>query len=226
MVMICMAFFSLSTVNAQVKAGLKIGADFSILRFKADDVLVNDSMEFKRLTSPRLGVLIEIPLSEELFIYMGADATLKGYKYIGYREVNGDYFDSEEMDLIVTVNFPLMAGYKLGLDGFKIFGMAGPVLGWNTYTTNLYKADGNWDNSHLTIGKEAYDSYKPIDFNVRLEAGIEVNRFQLSASYTLGLSDLTNNPDIMTAKPNVIGVSAAIKFGEVDNGRRGGYRRR
>lgn len=222
LVIIALTVFSFSTVNAQVKAGLKLGADFSTIQFKMDDEVVPD---LTRLTSPRLGVLIEIPLSDEIFVYTGADATVKGFKYEDVREKNEEWVESEEMHLLLTVNFPVMAGYKLELDGFKIFGMAGPVIGWNTYTTNLYKAAGKYDNSQLTIGTEPYDSYKPYDFNVRLEAGIELNRFQLSASYTHGLSNLINNNDI-TARPNVIGISAAIKFGEVDGGRRGGYRRR
>jgi len=226
LVIISMAVLSLSTVNAQVKAGLKIGADFSTIRFKVDEIIMNDSMDFKRLTSPRLGFLVEIPLSDELFIYAGADAALKGFKYTDEREKNEKWVKSEEMHILVSVNFPIMAGYKLDLDGFKVFGMVGPVIGWNTYTTNLYKANGNWDNSHLTIGAEPTDNYKPIDINVRLEAGIEISRFQFSASYTHGLSDLMTVPEFMTARPSVIGLSAAIKFGEVDGGRRGGHRRR
>lgn len=216
------------TVNAQVKCGIKIGADFSTLQYRDKGEIINDSAEITGITSPRLGFFVEIPLTDELFIHGGFEGAIKGYNFEGVREKNNEYVDSEEKALILAVNFPIMAGYKYDIGGAKIFGMLGPVIGVNTYATNLYKAAGEWDNSHMFIGEwtpetgeSPFAYFKRMDMLVRLEAGIEVHRFQFSASYTQGFTDLQ---DIEEGAVNsrIIGLNAAIKFGSV--GKRGRWR--
>lgn len=220
--------FTSFTLNAQVKCGIKIGADFSTLQFRNNGTIMNDSAEFKGITSPRLGFFLEVPFTDEFFLNAGFEGAIKGYSFESVREKNNEWVSSQEKALLLAVNFPIMAGYKYDLGSAKLFGMLGPVIGINTYATNLYKAGGKWDNSHMFIGEWTLESgespmayFKRMDMLVRLEAGIEVHRFQFSASYTQGLSDLQDIED-GSVTSRIIGLNAAIKFGSM--GKRGRWR--
>lgn len=213
------AVLSGKVVNAQAKVGIKMGADFSNIWMYVDGEKINKDADMKRVTSPRLGFFVDIPVSEEMFIHTGVFGAIKGTKI-----VEEDY---KEIDLIQSINFPIHFGYKLDLGEAKLFAMAGPVIGLNTYTTMLEYDDGEIDNVHQTIGTTVADTYKPLDLGVNLEVGVEINRFQFSTFYTQGLNNITNSElDFFgisidtSAKTSVIGIAAAIKFGSVDNGRR------
>lgn len=215
------------TLNAQVKCGIKIGADFSTLKYKIDGMDLNDSLDLKGITTPRLGFFVEIPFTDEIFMQAGFEGALKGYSYKDEREKNGEWVPSDEKVVLVALNFPIMAGYKYDLGDAKVFGMLGPVIGINTYATNIYKAGGKWDNTHMFIGdypggwNDPFAYFERLDIGGRIEAGVEIHRFQFSASYTQGLTNL-HDLFAVTSKSKVIGLNAAIKFGSV--GKKGRWR--
>lgn len=208
---------------SQVKVGLKLGSDFSVLRAYVGDEKAPDSL-VKRLTSPRLGFFVEVPVNDFLFIQAGFNTAIKGYKTDGYHYKNDKFFDTEDTQVLLYLDFPVTFGYKYDFGGAKAFAMAGPVISYHLYATNLYKIEGEYSNNHQVIGSDG--DFLPIDFSGKIEGGIEVNRFMFSLSYTMGLSNIVpENPFDIKMKSNIIGITAAVKFGEVDGGRRGGYRR-
>jgi hypothetical protein len=221
---ILVAALSSSTLNAQVKWGFKMGADFSNLKIDILGIDANDALKTKRLITPRLGFIIEVPVNDEFFFQTGVFGAMKGIKFDSERVVDNESVSSKEYEVILCMDFPINFGYKYDLGGAKLFAMVGPVISYNTYSTLLYQTDGkDWNNEHQTIGTLETDTYKPLNFGVNLEGGIEVSRFQFTAFYTQGLSNLSNHEET-TTKTNVFGLTAAVKFGRVDN-RRGGYRR-
>ena len=125
-------------------------------------------------------------------------------------------YDSKEYEILAAIDVPINIGYKYDLGGAKIFAMAGPVISYNIYSTNLYKADNEYDNDHQSIGTGVDDDFKPLNFGINIEGGVEVDRFQFTAFYTQGLSELSNTPDMVKMKTNVFGLTAAVKFGKFD----------
>jgi len=221
---VLLATLSFSTLNAQVKWGFKMGADFSNLKIDIGGINANDALKTKRMITPRLGFIIEVPVNDEFFFQTGVFGAMKGIKFDSERVVDNESVSSKEYEVILCIDFPINFGYKYDLGGAKLFAMAGPVISYNTYSTLLYQTDGkDWNNEHETIGTLETDTHKPLNFGVNLEGGIEVSRFQFTAFYTQGLSNLSNHEGA-TTKTNVFGLTAAIKFGRVDS-RRGGYRR-
>ncbi|MBU2553473.1 MAG: PorT family protein [Bacteroidetes bacterium] len=204
------AVFSFNNLNAQVKGGFKLGADFSRLNMDYDDDF-ND--ETKRLISPRLGFIIEVPVNDFLFVQAGVFGAAKGWRVS--EEDAGDTYKA--MMILGTIDIPIQFGYKYDLGNIKLFGMAGPVISYNVYSTLVYKwGDEDWDNDNsYKIGNSEADFFKPLNMGVNIEAGVELNRFQFSAFYMQGLSNL-NTQDGDKYTTNVIGLTAAIKFGRVD----------
>lgn len=215
----------LNMAFSQVKGGFKMGCDFSNISWYNNtwEIDKNDLLETKRLITPRLGFILQVGIVDNLFIQTGVFGTSKGFRYDGVRNINEKDYDSKEYQIMLTLDIPVNVGYKLDLDAVKIFGMLGPNLSYGMYATELYKADGEYDNVHQTVGNEITDTFKPINFGLNIEAGVEVDRFQFSGFYTLGFSQLspTNMDDI---KANVFGITAAILFGKVDGGKKGYYR--
>jgi len=205
------AAFSFQNLNAQVKGGFKLGADFSTLTFKFDgEKLEDDNMS--RLISPRLGFIVEVPVNDFLFVQTGLFATAKGFRTKETGEIT-----IKQIELLGAMDIPVNFGYKYDLGNVKLFGMAGPVLSYNFYTTWLYKVDGeDWDNDNDdSIGNSDLDTFKPLNFGLNLEAGVEVSSFQFSFFFTQGLSNLSNMEKTVI-KSNVFGLAVAIKFGRVN----------
>lgn len=198
-----------------VDGGFKLGADFSNLKWEAFGMSVNDSASTKRLITPRLGFFLDVELTENIFINTGVYGSAKGFRYDSERTIDNKDYDTKEYQILLTLDIPLNVGYKHDFGAVKVFGMLGPNLSYGLYATNLYKADGEYDNDHQSVGTTINDEFKPMNFGFNIEAGVELDRFQFSAYYTQGLSELSNI-DWMSIKSNVIGINAAIKFGRVD----------
>ena len=207
---------------SQINGGFKMGIDFSNIKMTLGDGDFNKEFDTKRLISPRMGFFIRGYVYEGLFIQASTMFGVKGVRWDDERERNNKWVDSKEYQIILCLDIPVNVGYMFDLDGVKLFGMVGPVITSNMYTTNLYKADGEWDNEHHYIGTEITDTYKPWDFGINIEGGVQLSRFEFTAFYTQGLKNLSNFEG-GNYKTNVFGFTAAILFGPVDSGR-GGYR--
>ncbi len=193
-----------------------MGVDFSKFKLKAGEGYEIDDTDFKRLISPRIGFIIDVGFTDNLFLQSGAFGSAKGVRYDDKRIISEKEYDSKEYEILLGIDVPVNFGYKYDLGGAKIFAMAGPVVSFNLYATNLYKADNEYDNDHQSIGTREEDDFKPINFGINIEGGVEVDRFQFTAFYTQGLSDLSNIPDMVKVKTNVFGLTAAVMFGRVD----------
>ncbi|MFA5417468.1 MAG: outer membrane beta-barrel protein [Bacteroidales bacterium] len=215
------AAFSFNTLNAQVKGGFKLGVDFSKLNLDFDDgSSASDEFDIKRLTSPRLGFILEVPVNDYLFVQTGVFAAAKGY--VVNEEDAG--VKSKTIQILGTMDIPINVGYKYKLDNLSLFAMAGPVISYNVYATTATKVGSKWDNNNdLKIGTSEFDFFKPLNIGVDIEAGVELSRFQFSVYYVQGLSNISSQ-DGGNFKTNVFGLAAAIKFGKVES-KRGGFRR-
>lgn len=213
---VIIASISLNTLNAQVKGGFKMGVDFSNMKESLKGESINDMIDSKRLITPRIGFIIEVGINEYLFIQTGLFGSARGHRSDAERVINEKTYDSKEYQVMLFVDLPVNIGYKYDLGGAKLFAMAGPVLSYGIYSTLLYYADDEWDNDQQHVGNSLMDDFKPLNFGINIEGGVEFNRFQFTAFYLQGLSELSNAPDINSTKTNVFGLTAAVKFGRVD----------
>ncbi len=200
--------------NAQVRAGYKMGIDFSNMKMEAYGENMNDIWETKRLISPRLGFILEVGINDDFFVQTGILGSVKGFRYDAIREIDGKFFDSKEYQIMIALDIPVNFGYKYDLGDVKLIGMAGPTISYGIYATKLYKADDEYDNDHQSIGTKETDDFKPLNFGINVEGGIELDRFQITLFYNQGLSDLSNESD-GSIKTNVFGLTAAVKFGSI-----------
>lgn len=222
---VLIASISLNTLNAQVKGGFKMGVDFSNSKWSNDEFTLNDSINSKRLISPRMGFILEIPINDNLFVQTGVFGSLRGYRAKGEDEIDGKVYESKLYQIMFYIDIPIYFGYKYDLGGAKLFAMAGPMISYGTYATMLFRVeDEEWDNWHQSVGNEETDDFKPLDIGVIIEGGVEVDRFQFTAFFSQGLSNLSNFEGSVI-KNNVFGLTAAVKFGKVDGGGGYGYRR-
>ncbi|NQU35361.1 MAG: outer membrane beta-barrel protein [Bacteroidetes bacterium] len=202
--------------NAQVRAGFKMGCDFSKMKLTPGDGYTSQAPDFKRLISPRIGFIIEVGLTENLFLQGGVFGSAKGVRYDSVREISKKEYDSKEYEIILGIDVPINFGYKYDLGGAKLFAMAGPVLTYGLYCTNLYKADDEYDNDHQTFGNNITNDFRALNIGINVEGGVEVDRFQFTVFYTQGISNISPVSEIVIAKTNVFGFTAAIKFGSID----------
>lgn len=212
------AGMSVQQLSAQIKGGFKMSMDLSNLNTEYEGESYNDEIDSKRLISPRLGFFMDIPVYEGFFIQPGVFGAVRGYRYDSQRIISEELFDSKEFEVVVCVDVPINFGYKYDFDKFSIFGMAGSVFSYNTYATNLYKADNEWDNDKQTIGTGEDDYVKPFNFGINFEAGIEFSCFQFSGSYLHGISNLSPQDGLLgdhQIHSNVFSISAAVLFGKL-----------
>lgn len=212
--------FSLMAQSGGIKAGVHF-ANMSVKPAAAADLIKNQ----RSLISPRFGFIYEMPVYQEVFFQTGINVSAKGYKFDSKRTINGKDFDSQEYNLIGYVDLPLQFGYKFDVGVVKVFGMTGPVFNYAVYTTNLYKADGEYDNDHQSIGASNADAFKPFDFNWNIEGGLQYSHFQFSLFYSYGFSNVVNKPENkpftdFSMKNSLFGLNIAILFGNIDAGKR------
>jgi outer membrane protein with beta-barrel domain len=207
---------SWSISNAQVRAGFKMGCDFSMMKLTAGEGYTSMAPDFKRLISPRIGFIIEVELPQNMFLQGGVFGAARGVRYDSVRVISEKEYDSKEYEILLGIDIPINFGYKYDLGGAKIFAMVGPVFTYGFYATNLYKADNEYDNDHQIVGNEITDDFRPFNLGINFEGGVEIDRFQFTAFYNQGISDISPDSDIVTAKTNVFGLTAAVKFGSID----------
>ncbi len=214
------------TVQAQ-SAGVKVGVNFAYMSLDPDDA---DLTNKRALISPRFGFIYEMPVYQGLFFQTGINASAKGFKWDDTRmletgEANGHptytEFESVEYNLIGYLDLPIQIGYKFDLEAVKLFAMTGPVFNYGVYTTNLYKANGEYDNDKLTIGSADTDNYKPFDFNWNIEGGVQWSLLQFTVFYSYGFSNVLNVPEDVgsgdaSMKNRVFGINVAVLFGNID----------
>jgi len=149
---------AVTTVNAQVMGGFKMGVDFSMLNMENDNGTSSADLDPTRLVSPRGGFILDIPVNKFLFVQIAAMGTAKGFR----TQVSEQGVENKYIQVIGSVDFPIQFGYKQDLGKPKLFVMGGPVFGYNFYSDWFYKyGDKKWDhNNEQEIGSEEQDTFK------------------------------------------------------------------
>ncbi len=223
------ALFSIIVMDVSAqKAGFKFGSVWANANLLDDDGS-KPTTDHKMLITPKIGFIFETSIYNNIFLQTGLFATVSGYRWDSERLIedeNGDPYevDSKDRFMLIYLDLPVNFGYKHPIsDKLSIFGMAGPVFRYLTYSTYAYKVNGEWDNetTNVDLGDGEKELFKKFDIGLNIEAGVQYDRFEFSLYYSPSFSNIINDdliPEGSKAKWKnySFGVSVAILFGQIN----------
>jgi hypothetical protein len=208
---IVVLFFCLGITScsfAQFAIGVKGGANFANVQAR----YLGQKVSTNAVTRFHVGAILDASINDYISVQPELLFGLKGGE--------GNYLGQ---NIIITdktsyIELPVSLVGKVELGPGKIFAGAGGYVsallsGKRTTDTNVLIGRIVTTNA-LKIGNENGDEYKPLDFGLNFKTGYELeNGFFLSASYSLGLSNVQpNGDDNNYLKNSYIGLSAGYFF--------------
>jgi hypothetical protein len=184
---------SISYTQAQIKFGPKLGLNLSTITLKTGGVSFDPTV----VAGVNFGLVSEITLKNDFYLQPGILFSTKGSKYDALGDTK---FTTNNIEI------PINALYKFNTGSVNLFTFAGPYVG--------FAVGGKINSGGVSTDLKFSGADKDLnafDFGLNFGAGIEINSFQISAQYGLGLANLA--PSNGTMKNGVLGVSVAHLFG-------------
>lgn len=169
-VITCLLVFLSVSLRAQTAFGIKGGITASNIIFTSDVGLDESDEDFR--FSAHFGYLMRTYITDRLFFQPELLYMEKGYKG-DYTDINGE--DNTATVRFWNVNLPLLLGFQF--HNFQL--AAGPEIEY--FFKAHSKANGEDYGVNPAFGKNTWL------FNANLEAGYQIDRFQLSLRGSLGL---------------------------------------
>lgn len=191
LVIIAIVLGFVTTVNAQIRFGVKAGANASQLYTSGASIGLNAD-QYKFRFSYHFGGVMEYSFSDMFAIqpelmYMNQGANLKSDNSFGMADGHVT-LNSIQLPVNVKASFPLGKN--------KLYVYAGPYVGYNIYGKARGKIDGNkQDASLFSKGSDM----KRLDYGVGMGVGIEVNKFTIGVGNQFGLCDINDATGKMKA---------------------------
>jgi hypothetical protein len=199
---IVVLLFVFSNMNAQVRFGIKGGANLSKMSMKSSGF----SLDPKTLVGFHAGLISEIGLSGNLKLQPGVMFSTKGAKFeITILE------QTAEMSIAPgVIEVPVNLVYYLGEGKARLCLFAGPYVAYGF--TGKTKSEGISED--INFGTSSEDDLKPLDYGANLGAGVSLGSFLITAQYGIGLANLSTITDSdVETKNTVIGISVGYLFG-------------
>lgn len=193
--LIIAAWFAVSTVDAQVRFGVKGGVNISKVKFN------KDAFRSDNVTGFHVGPAVEAMFGKG---GMGFDAALL-YSQIGFES-------DDETVKNAYLEVPVNLKFKFGTPLVNPFVAAGPYVGFRV------AGDKVWDVRDNVNGVKDQIKAKSFGAGLNFSAGAEVlNRLQLGVTYSWGLTEdyktfEGSDVDSYKGKPHTWKVSAVIFF--------------
>jgi hypothetical protein len=199
---ICLLIISIQSFGQKI--GAKAGFNFSNMVEK-DDFNTNNN-----LIKPgfHLGVIATIPIMDMISIEPGIQISLKGAR----QELGGVKYKEN----LTYLEFPILGKFSYKLGDLTFIGLFGPAIGIGLSGKYTIKDDGDKDTESVEWGTGDNDDLRRPDLGLMIGAGIEMESFQFTLSYNLGLANIAASTDGgYKVKNRVIGLSAAYFFTEL-----------
>ncbi len=193
--LICVLSILISNANAQM-IGIKAGLSLSNAQYEYTSTSISTS----NLIGVQVGLIGEVPISNEIFLNSGVLFSQKGTKM--------SLLGVEVKFPINYLEIPFNLAYKYDMGTAKLFAQAGPYLGVGLSA----KMKGGGEEETIDFGSDI-DQMKKIDIGVNFGGGLEIKKIQLGINYGLGLTNLSNDPDELM-KNGVLSLSVALFFGK------------
>ncbi len=192
-VMMTFALASFSQVRFGVKAGLNLASQ----KFSGFGINITGD----NLVGFNVGGVVDIPVASSFYFQPGVSFSLRGTK--------STFLDETAKTTLNYVDVPLNLMYKVKASKVAVVILAGPNIGFGISGKSI----SDTDSEDVKFGSDE-DQVKRLDFGLNFGAGVEFGKFQVTAQYGLGLSNLANTADgdDSKVKNNVISFNAAYFF--------------
>jgi len=178
------AIFCLATsINAQVRFGVKAGGNFSNLYTSGSSQGIN-SDQYKGRFGYHFGGVMEYSFSNIFSIqpelmYLNHGANIKS---------NNSFEMKNAHVTLNTLQLPVNLKASFNTGKTRLFAYAGPYVGYNMYGKVKGEVDGK------SVSRELYSNgsnMKRLDYGVGLGIGAEINKFTLTLGNQLGIQDIS-----------------------------------
>lgn len=191
------------------KIGIQGGINLSNILAKDDEDTYSDDFEMNLGFNG--GVTVEVGLGDLLSVEAAIMADSKGFKM--KEDFLGTEYTTKANLLYVDVPVLVKVGPTFG--PVKVFGAAGPYIGYGISGKFKFEADGESETEDVEWGDTEDDFLKRMDFGAKFGAGLEVMGFTLGAYYSLGLANVSPvTEDGAKINHRVISISAGYKIGK------------
>lgn len=185
---------SISTVNAQMTFGPKIGGNFSKLNWKEGENNESDP-NYEYQLGWQVGGILDFQLSEMWSIRPGINLNRKSTKF----KTDDPFFDDVETKLSTTyIQVPVNLVLSLPVSHYHLKLSAGPYFQRGISGKVVRELDDT-SNEKDILFKEQPDDYdtndgdvylNPWDFGINFGIGYQIEYFLISLEYDLGLSNI------------------------------------
>jgi hypothetical protein len=215
-VLLMVAVFVLSGLPVfAVDFSMGVKGGINLAHFGGDDAEATNNFESDSKVGFTGGVFGDIPVKDIISIQPGIFFTLKGQKleYIGNTGFEYDSFYYIEVPVLVKFYPPI----KLpGDDKYNANVFAGPYLGIDLF--NRYRRTGEVRDV-VFVGDDAEGNYEDawgdvsiLDFGLVFGLGVDIKKFVIEASYSVGLLPIDASAASRDLKNRVATLAVGYKF--------------
>lgn len=184
------SFFSTEKSDQPVTFGIRGGVNFAKISQSSDGY----SLSTKNYTGFNVGVSVDIPMMQSLYLQSGLYYTVKGAKI-------------EEMDCNPSyLEIPVLASYRYNFtDAVQLQINVGPYF--------AYGIGGKWkDAEDDTEGDFFDDSTKKFDAGLAFGGGITFSHIYVGLNYDLGLMNIMKDSGDASAKNRSLSINVGYNF--------------
>lgn len=190
-------FFSVEKSDQPITFGVRGGVNFAKQAVSSDGY----SFSAKNNLGFNVGVSVDIPFLESLYLQSGLYYTGKGYKFDedGYEEkVNLSY-----------LQIPVLASYRYNFsEAAQLQINVGPYFAYGIDGKYKCEEDGEkWEEDAFSD-----DEYKKFDMGLTVGAGITFGHIFVGANYDFGLTNIMNGLEGGSLKNRCLSISVGYNF--------------
>ncbi|MDR3286922.1 MAG: PorT family protein [Prevotellaceae bacterium] len=190
-----------------VQFGVRAGLNFPTLNGEQDEG--NSSY-----LGVHFGLIVDIPLSSNLYIQPGLYLENKGCIYKYY-----DYEDGANVSVrngLAYIDIPVLLSYRIDLsDALQLHLNAGPFVGFGVFGTITYTWSmpgyGDETDKDDAFGKDS--SFSTFDTGLSLGAGLSFGKIYCGLKYDFGLVNIMKeDTDYYARKTGTFGITLGLNF--------------
>lgn len=226
----------LSSVNAQVRPGIKAG--YNIGGVMADRKDANQYQSpanpnnFRMKSGFQVGMIADCPINDVLAIQPGARFTMQGFidKYrTNEHMAPGSGQKATRRFSLFYLQVPVYAQYRWNVyEETNVLFQAGPYFGYGLFGRQSYMRNGksqdlNDSQKKISFGSgSSKDIRNGFDYGIGAGVGIEFFRFQVMATYDFGLYKMDFEKNAKSGDYNIgmrnhnLSITFAVIFGRRD----------
>jgi hypothetical protein len=216
-------FTALASVAQSTRIGVRGGLQLSDIRSQPDNRagLTDDT---KMRFGYQAGIILDYSFNKVMFFQPGLLINSKGSKVVYRDNLLGTVTTIQNNPIYVEL--PLLFGLRFGLENFKIFGVAGPYMGYGVAGKNSFKFESpmpalnTQSEGSIRWGNETSLSdprdLRRFDMGLTVGAGVELRNTQIGLYYSPGVFNISPEGSSGKLYNTLIGIHATLLFGDRD----------